>query len=213
MAATPTATEVFPGMPPTFEVIEHLTSFLQWRFSCLPAGAYQWRPEGQDLTGMGQSEIFIGGDTPIDPVVVGQRPAITLLRASSGFQGVGLNDRAYINLMTGEWTQLDLIPTTVMINVLSQNDIEAERIAWFALEQIRGFREPIVKTLKSLCYLGQRPTMSAPSPAGSLVGGSAEAEWTVVVISMPVFLQHATTVLPLNRKVIWGMQVNSPEIE
>lgn len=203
---TVTAPEAFLGggaYPPTYEIIRHLTSFLQWRFSCLPPGAYQWRPEGSDEAGQGKSEIFIGGDTPINPVTVGQRPAITLVRAQASFQGIGLNDRAYVDLRTGAHVQMDIIPTTIHINVLSSLPVEADRIAWFITEQIRGYREAIIKEMKALLYIGQRPSLSAPSPAGSLVQ-STEHEWTVVVCSFPTYLQHATSMLPLNQTAFYG---------
>lgn len=211
MTVTPTAPEAYlqgsKAYPPTYEIIRHLTSFLQWRFSKLPKGGYQWRCDDPGDAGQGQSDIFIGGDTPIDPTVVGQRPAITLLRATAAFQGVGLDDLAFVQMKTGATTQMDLIPTTIMVNVLSTIPVEADRLAWFVTEQIRGFRRDIIRSLPSLLYMGQRPSMSAPSPAGALVA-SSEHEWTVVVVSFPTFLQHATSVEPLNRTAFYGVRAN-----
>jgi hypothetical protein len=218
VAATPTAPEAFlagAALPPTFEVVRHVVDFLQWRFSKLPVGGYQWRPEdGQSETGVGQSEIVITADTPINPVVVGQRPAITVLRGQGAFSGLGINDRAFIDLKTGTEVKMDIFPTTLMVNVLSQLPVEAERLAWFAVEEIWSFREEIIKSLPSLLYLGQRPSISPPSPAGTLVQ-STEHEWVVVVCAFPTYLQHVTTKQPLNRPILGGFDatitVNRPK--
>jgi len=218
MAVIPTAPEAFlagAALPPTFEVVRHVVDFLQWRFSKLPAGGYQWRPEdGQSEPGRGQSEIVITADTPIDPVVVGQRPAITVLRGPGAFNGVGINDRAYVDMRTGAEVKMDLFPTHIMVNVLSILPMEAERLAWFATEQIWTFREEITQTLPHIILsLGQRPSIAAPSPAGSLVN-STDHEWSVVVCGFPAYLHHSTTKLPLNRPIISGasadMVVRSP---
>lgn len=214
MATTPTAPEAFLGggaYPPTYAVVRHIVDFLRWRFSCLPPGAYQWRPEGNDLNGDGQSEIYIGSDTPINTTTIGQRPAITVLRSQAAFSGLGMNDLAFVDLRTGAKAKMDMLPTTLMINVLSAHDVEAERIAWFVQEQLSAFREVIIKTLPSILYLGQRISMGAPSPAGSLVN-SSEYEWTVVVLAMPTFLQHATHTLPLNKPVLSGATITATTV-
>ncbi len=215
MTAIPTAPEAFLNAkqgqfyPPTFQIVRHLVDFLQWRFSKLPPGAYQWCPEGGNSeTGEGQSEIFISADTPIDPVNVGQRPAVTVLRSQAAFNGVGLNDRAFVALSTGAEVKMDLLPTTIMVNFLSQQPVEAERLAWFGMEQIWAFREEIIKTLPCLLYMGQRPALSAPSPAGSLVA-STDHEWVVVVCSIPTYLQHVVTKEPLNKPIVNGFTVNA----
>jgi hypothetical protein len=102
--------------------------------------------------------------------------------------------------------KMDMLPTTLMINVLSSHDVEAERLAFFVWEQVSAFREAIISTMPGLLYLGQRGSLSAPSPAGALVD-STEREWTVVVVSFPCFLQHATTIQPLNRPILSGARI------
>ncbi len=211
MTASPTAPEYYlggQGYPPTFQVVRHFVDFLQWRFHKLPPGAYQWRPEdGGSMSGEGQSEIYISADTPIDPAVVGQRPAVSVLRSQAAYNGVGMNDRAYVDMQTGAEVKMDLLPTTIMVNFLSMLPVEAERLAWYGQEQIWTFREEIIKTLPCLLYTGQRPSVSAPSPAGSLVM-SSDYEWTVVVVAIPTYLQHTTTKMPLNKAILNSMKTN-----
>jgi hypothetical protein len=191
---------------PTFELVRHIVSFLKWRFSKLPPGSYHY-----DLTDEGpegKSEIFIGADTP-DPITVGQRPAITVLRSQLQAAGLSLGDRAFIDLATGAMVRMDMYPTNLMINVLSTEPVEAEGIGWFVYEQISAFRDDIVKASKgNLLLIGPRVMISPPSPAGTLVE-SAENNWIVVVLAFPTYLQRAITSLPLNRPIIKEIDITA----
>lgn len=210
-ASTPTTPEsVFTGnYSPLFQVQRHLLSFLKWRFSLLPQGSYRWAPESESSPEQKESEIFLSADTPIRPSVVGKRPAITVTRSQAAFSGIGLGDLAFVDLATGAKARMDMIPTHLMVNVLSRLPVEAENLAWFVATQIFSFREEIVKEEPSLLYLGARPMLSPPSPAGSLVGDSTDFEWCVVVVSMPAFLHHAMHVLPLNKPIIREIDVTA----
>lgn len=209
-ASTPTIPEAWIGRdvyPPTYQLIRHVISFLKWRFSKLPAGAYQWKPETESSPDQAGSEVFISADTPINPQQVGQRPAITVSRGGASFQGVGQGDWAFTDFATGSKVRMDIIPTMLIINVLSKLPVEAEKLAWFCLEQIWTFREEITKTEPCIFNLGAKPSIMPPSPAGALVE-STDFEWSVVVVSFPTYLQHSTSKLPLNQKIVGGVTVN-----
>jgi hypothetical protein len=205
-AISPTTPEGLGGsaFPPTFQMTRHILSFLKWRFSSLPPGSYQWKPETEDSPDQTGSEVFMAADTPIRPEVVGQRPAITVLRSHAAFQGAGIGDLGHVDLATGATLKMDIIPTNLMINVLSRLPVEAERLAWFCAEQVWSYREAIIKSEpnKIFLYLGQRPSISPPTPAGSLVADTTDFEWCAVVVAFPVYLQHSTTLVPLNRPVV-----------
>ncbi len=195
--------------PEVIAAVRHLIDFLQWRYSKHPAGAYHY-----DCNSENDTEIIISADTPIDPVKVGFKPAITVLRAHAGFQGVGLGDVAFTDLKTGAKVYMDLLPTTLMVNVLSTLPIEAERLAAYTANQIRGFRDAICATLPELLYLGQRVSLSPVSPAGSLVAGdSPDIEWSVCVVAVPTFLQTAQTALPLNKPILSSVRVTGSTAE
>ena len=175
--------------------MRHLISFLRWRFSLLPAGAYRYSDEELD------SEIAITSDTPINPERVGRRPAISVLRAHGAYQGVGIGDVAYTDLATGAQAYMDLFPTTLVVNVLSKLPLEADRLAMFCSKQIRARRDQIITTLPELLYLGQRIGISPPSPAGSLVQ-STDYEWSVVALTIPTFLQDTEHIYPINKPAL-----------
>lgn len=191
---------------PPVRLIWHIVSFLQWRFSLLPVGAYHWAPEDLAAVDAGGSEIYISGDTPLPAHAVGDRPAISVQRSSVGFQGSGLGDMAFHHWPTGSKAYMDLIPTTLVISVLSRLAFVAERLAWFVQEQIFTLREEIVRKEKSILTLGSRAQLSPPQPAMGLIDAS-ESDWMMVQIMMPAYLQHATAFVPLNRPVVQKIDV------
>lgn len=184
-----------------------MIDFIQWRFYELPNGAYHFDPDSEEA-----SEICISGDTAIDPIKVGQRPAITVTRSHAVFQGTGLGDQEYVDMRTGAKSQLDLIPLTVMVNCLSRIDIEAESLAGHVTREIRAYRDAIVKSMVGLVDIGSKIGMSPPSPAGALVSGSTDTEWTAVVLSLPTYVSHAIHTLPLNKPIFQGFRtkINTP---
>lgn len=183
--------------PPTIRLVHHLIDFLQWRFSLLPVGAYHWEPEDGVLPEGARSEIYIAGDTPLPMRAVGDRPAITVLRSQAAFQGIGLGDVAFHNLQTGGKSYMDIIPTTLCINVSSRLAFVAERLAWFVQDQIFSLREEIIRTEKCILALGARTMLAPPAPIGALAD-QADSDWMTVAMYLPVHLQHRTSTIPIN---------------
>jgi hypothetical protein len=192
--------------PPTVRAVRHIIGFLQWRFSLLPAGAYHWAPEDLETPEAIGSEIYISGDTPLPMRAVGDRPAITVLRSQLAFQGVGTGDVASHNWQTGGKTYMDLLPTTICINVLARLPFVAERLAWFVHEQIFTLREEIVRTEKCILSIGARATLTPPSPAGPMTD-SPDSDWIVVSLFLPTYLQHRTAFVPINVPVLKKLDV------
>lgn len=198
-ATTPEGRFGMGNYPPTYQAQRHVTSFLQWRFSLLPQGAYRYVEETEPDDR--ESEICIGLDTPIDPKIMGKRPAITILRGPAAFQGVGFNDLATVKMQDGTQARLDMVPTTLLVNVLSKIPVESERLAWFCMDQIWSLREEITKTAPMIHAIGAKPSISPPSPAGSLVN-STDHEWCVVVVAFPTYLVHTSIKQPLNNPIL-----------
>ncbi len=189
-----------------------IISFLKWRFAQNGAGAYQWKPETEESQDQGGSEVFISADTPVNSSHVGQRPAITVMRASAAFQGTGLNDRVYLNWATGSTTRLDIVPTNIMVCALSRIPVEAERLAWFCAKAVFDWREEIIKHSAGLfLYLGQRASVMPPTPAGALVQDSANHEWCAVVAGFPCYLNESSSIHPLNKKILRGVNTTISE--
>lgn len=179
------------------------TDFIKGLFAQLPRGSYHWEESSGTAQDQEGSDIWIGTETPIDPEITGIRPSIVVGRGAAAFHGIGLGDMAYIDQRTGGSVKMDMIPTTLTINVLSRVKFEAEELAWFVAVHIWTLRSDILKGNDFMLYTGQRPSLSAPSPAGSLVSGpQSDSDWVAVTISIPVYLQHMTVAIPLNKKVL-----------
>lgn len=190
-------------LPPPTRVRAHLIDFLRWRFSELPKGSYRWDPATGLRDDQGDSEVFISSAWPLNPQLVGQRPAITASSVSMPFSGLGINDLAYVDWNTGAQVRMDLIPTVTRIHVLSKIMVEAEKLAFFVTEQIWAFREAIVKSEPCLLQIGQRPMITEPTPPGALIPASGtEPDWRAVTIQLPTFIQHSVSTEPMNKRIL-----------
>lgn len=205
MNNTPSIPESTVGsLSPLSEAARIIVDFLKWRFSKLPVGGYHYDlDEGAESN----SEVFIGAETPIEISKVGQRPAITVLRAPAAFSGLGIGDLGYVDLRTGAEVYMDLLPTNITISVLSRTPVEAEGLAWFVATQYRAFWKLIVKKSNGLILTtGQRIAISSISPAGALVNDPT-ADWSTVVLTVPMYLQHAVTRLPMGQRIFSDLSV------
>jgi len=200
MPTTPEANfdETWAANPLT-HLVRHLVRFTKGLFAQCPAGSYRWCPETERSPDQKGSEIFITSETPLKMnEYVGKRPAIAILRGPAAFQGIGIGDRAFTDMSNGAQSKMDIIPTTLTFNVLSRVALEAENLAWFVGSHVWMLREFIAKGQRGLLYMGNRPSFSPVSPAGSLVSPDTEHNWVVCTISFPVFLQHAMHSMPLH---------------
>jgi hypothetical protein len=189
-------------LPDAFWSVErHFLDFLCWQFSQLPAGVYQWRDDEQS------SDIHISGDTPLNPVTIGKRPAVTCKRGDIGFAGLGIGDVVFNDLHTGAMSYMDMSSTVVMIHVLSRIDYEADKLAHVIAHWIRAYRRPLVKNSGgNILSVGQRINISAPSPPGALISEVAnESEWSRSTVAVPVFMQRIDHIHPLNRPTFEGI--------
>lgn len=206
-AITPTAPELQPGGDwtgsPFVQVQRVLVGFIQGLHAQCPVGGYRWMPSRGDQDDVG-SEVWIGKDNPINTRVVGDRPAITVLRGPGSFQGVGIGDRAFVDNRTGGEVKMDILPVTLTVNVLSRVPLEADELAWFEAKHIWALREEIMRGQEGIMYLGNRLSVSPPTPAGSLVGPDTEHNWVVCSVMIPAYLQTSMTKIPLNKRVISG---------
>lgn len=215
-AQTPTAPEYAPTTQlesPFLHIVRVFVKFTQGLFAQCPPGAYQWKPERLGSQDSKSSEIYIGADTPLRVASVGDRPAITVLRGPGAFQGVGIGDQAYIDSRTGAMVRMDVLPTTIMLNVLSRLPHEAESLAWFVAQHIWLLREELMRGESNILYLGDRPTITPATPAGSLIQPDTEHNWTVCTVSYPVYLQYSMTKMPLGKPVVKGFSVDASTSE
>ena len=206
MSASPhRGADASPGGPdlwrinPLTQCVRTYVSFLKGLFAQLPQGCYRWDPATENSPDQKGSEIFITSDTPVKvDEYVGKRPAIAIVRGPATFQGIGIGDVAHSDLATGGRSRMDIIPTTIFVNVLSRVPLEAENLCWWAGSHIWQLRELLIKGESGMLDTGRRPNYAPTSPAGSLVAPDTEHNWVVSVASFPTYLQHGMHSLPLH---------------
>lgn len=190
------------GASPFVQIIRRTVEFIQGLHAQCPAGSYRWCPGENSNPDENESEIWIGADNPVRSDIIGKRPAVTVLRGAASFQGVGIGDRAFYDFKTGGMVKMDILPVTIMVNVLSRFPFEAEQLAWFEAQHIWALRRELMKNQPGIMFIGQRPSLSPPTPAGSLIAPDTEHNWTVVSVSFPTYLQHSTTTIPTGKKIL-----------
>lgn len=202
-AQTPEGGTGEEGESPLVRVQRVMVDFVRGLFAQLPKGAYRWEPETASNPLQEGSDIWIGTEAPVQPEIVAKRPAVIIGRGPAAFHGVGLGDQAFTDLATGAQVKMDMLPTTVTINVLSRIPFEAEQLAWFVAKHVWNLRDELLRGKTFILYMGQRPSFSPPSPAGSLVAGpDTEHNISAVSVSFPTYLQHMEVAMPLNKPVL-----------
>lgn len=190
------------GSSPLVRLQRVAIKFVRELFQDCPPGAYHWEPSkgSQDQEG---SEIWIGGEYPVNPSHVGKRPAVVVGRGPAAFQGIGIGDQAFFDQTTGGFVKMDMMPVTLTVSVLSKVATEAEELGFFIMKYMWSLRAEMMKGNNFIMYMGQRPSISPPTPPGALLGGpQADSDWVAVTVSFPVFLQHMEVVVPLNKPIL-----------
>lgn len=203
---TVTAPEHALPLPPWAALVRHVTDFLRWQFSMMPSGAYRF-VDNEGAVDQ-RSEIWMGSEFPIRSETPGARPAITVFRSAAQFNGISIGDLGFVDLAGGKKMLTDLVPLNLMVGVLARQSLEAEALAGAVTQLIFAYREIIIRTMPNLLYLGNRPTISPPSPPGQLVEAGKCEDWTAVMICFPAYVNFKLTIEPLNRGFLSAVGVN-----
>jgi len=175
-------------------------SFVQGLFKAAPKGAYHWEPSLDD------TDIIITDETPINVEAVGVRPAISFTRGQVNFYSLGLDDMMGYDFATGQKQKSVLVPGTMSINCCSKNDLESEQLAWVIAEHLWLLRELLMR--EGFFEIGRQPTISAPSPAGSIVSGDSAKEWFCTTVYSPFQFYRTSQFTPLGKVVVNNIQLS-----
>lgn len=192
----------FPSSSFTYTPLRHLrvlfVSFIKGLFNAAPAGCFHWEPDND------VSEIFIAGENTLSQDSIGARPAISVTRGPVSFYGLGIDDMEFFDFRNERKTKNVLIPGTVSINCCSKSDLESEEIAWIVAEHIWLLRELFMK--RGFFDIG-RPSIGAPSAAGSIVAGDNGREWYVTPVSIPFQFYRQSAFTPLGQQIARSIEL------
>jgi len=167
-----------------------ILSFLQGLFACADRGNYKWMANIED------TEIVITDETPVNASVVGQRPAITIVRGPMAFAGLTLDTRQSSSMLSSMEKYTDMVSCTCSLNCLAKNDLESERLAWYVANHIWLLRKMLIKDTP-VHYI-HVPQIGSPSPAGAIVQGD---NWVNTAVGLPVYMQVYGVVTDRNQKL------------
>ena len=174
-------------------------TFIQGLFHAAQPGQYHWDPESE------LSQIRISDENPVKTENCGTNPAITVTRGPVAFHSVGMDDMLDYDPRTGKKTKGVIVPGTMVINCCSRVDLECDRLAWIVAEELWMNRELLIQA--GFFEIGRQPTIGSPSPAGSLVDGDNADEWYCTSISCPFQFTRTSSVTPLGKKIIQGIDL------
>lgn len=171
-----------------------LVSFVQGLFGGAPLGSYHWDEEES------KTEIIIRDENPIHVETIGVRPAMNFTMGTTQFYSVGMDDMMDYSFSNERKVKGILAPGVMSINACSRSDVEAHNLAWIVGEHIWLLRELLLR--QGFFEIGRGISISAPSPAGSLVAGDQSDEWTCSTVSVPWQFARMSAFTPLGRTVV-----------
>jgi hypothetical protein len=199
---------------PLLRLRQLVVGFLQGLFAQADTGFFRWSPDET-------SEIYITDESPLDLRIVGQRPAITVLRADINWGQTSIDERRDYNMQTEERLHTDLLSGTMVMNCCSRTPLEAEYIAWIASKHSWILRRLMIKGTP-MHEIGRRQTIGALTPAGALVQGDSATSWINCPVYLPYHMQYNEKITPqdlqqLNRIRVFlearlGVQLGPTEV-
>lgn len=172
--------------------------FLQGLFEQFDTGSYRWSRDEK------LSEISITDQVPIPRENVDKNPAIVTLRGPANAANLSLDQVRDVDVVTGKKTRADLWSTTMSLNCLAKNDVEAQRIAWIVARHIRTFKTSIQRC--GMHKIGDEIQIGPVSPPGSLVSGEAEPEIYAVTVFSPFHFMWKEEDTPLDAVRLRGIE-------
>lgn len=205
MAARNPETRPAPAFPessfkynPLMHVRVLFVRFIQGLFSNAPEGNYRWTSDDET------TELYVTDEEQIMPEVVEKLPAVSLTRGPISFYNMGLDDLENYDFALDRKTKGVLIPGTMTINVCSRVPLEGEFIAMVIADHLWLLRDLMMKM--GFFEVGRGIQVGSPSKAGSIIGNDRGDEFSCTPVSVPFQFPRLSSVMPLNRDVIQGIE-------
>jgi len=151
------------------------------------------------------TEIFVSDENTLDAETINMRPAISITRGPIQFVTLGFDDMLGYNSATGQKKKGVLVPGTMSINCCSRSDLESENLAWIIAENLWMNRDMLMQY--GFFEVGRSPSISAPSPAGSLVQNDSGKEWYATSVTCPFQFYRTGQITPLGKAILDGIDM------
>lgn len=176
--------------------------FLQLLFGALPdSSSYKWTPDPET------SRIHIQDEGAVHAEVLHKRPAITLTRTPMALQSTFIGDFVTHDFQTGQEVKEVVLTGSIFINVVSKNDLEVERLAWWVAEHLWAL-QGVMKSNGGIFDTGRNNRISAVSPAGSIVAGDDGTEMLLVSVDTSVQYMRRTAITPTDAPILRSLKLS-----
>ena len=181
------------GNDPLNYLVRVFVAFLQTVWETAPKGSFHWTPLSEE------TELVITEENPVHVETMEKRPALAVTLGPTRFNGSSLDDLVMVDVRNAAEKHTDLLPTNITINCLSRVQAEARFLAWQNARMIWSLRKLFIAE-KGIQECGRKNEVGSVTPAGALVSGDTESEWTVCPVTVPVYLQYTDLVTPLKNE-------------
>lgn len=177
---------------PLFDPLYHATrivlGFVQGLFKSLPSSQYQWSPDPES------TEIIITDAAPITYEALTQRPHIISMRGQASYANTALQSFAEQHYKTGARRFRDAVMSSITLNCISRNGVEASRLAWFTASHIKALRH-LLQRSGPFVGIGQDVTVGGEMPPGMLLQDAGDGGAVNVPVMLPFTFMHQWEVL------------------
>lgn len=181
--------------------------FLQGLFAQMPEGSYHWTDDIE------KTEIVITDQSPYEISKNSWRPGIITMRGPSQFANLTLDQLLSVDSRTGKKTRADLVSTTMSINIISKEGLEAQRLGWNIARSIRQFKTLIQRF--GMHKVGDELTVGPETPPGALVANESDSEAVMVTVHSPFFFKYADSIVsetaPLAEHIVKSLNLGLPQ--
>ncbi len=167
-----------PMFDPLYHANRVIIGFLQGLFKELPEGRYSWSPDPE------QTEILITDAAPITSEVLTARPCLVTVRGQAQYGNIHMNSLDYADPKTMTRSFRDVVSSSITINCISKNGVEASRLAWFVGSYIKALRH-LLHREGPFVRIGHDVMVMGEMPPGSLLRDPSD----VGAVSVPVIVQ------------------------
>lgn len=188
---------VSPDVPTPQQVHEVVLLFLRELFS--HAAEYRYSDD------VNQTKIVISPSYPLDAVVLGGRPGLSVATGSWAWRTLGLNDVARENLQSGQREFSSLVDTMVRIHVVCGNDIEALNLAFQICEMFWVLRNVLLKNGVIFDVARQAAVTDRTAPEQVVVNDGGR-ELYVSTVSFNLSVSRNVVVTPLGHELLQRVQ-------
>lgn len=166
--------------------------FLQGLFNFNPPGCAHWEPD-DDTT-----EVVIRAQAPLDLRNAGKKPAITVVLGPVQFQGLSIDQLAYMNMVTERKVHSDLISGHFVVYSLAESDIVAQWLSSIVVSGTMVNRRLLEGPGGFHQIARPAPSSNSPSPPGGLIQGD------------PNGLVMVQTNIPFTFQWTWSTEPSAP---